>query len=411
MMGIENPTAKNGKYMCQTGAIVPYSGGKTKKGSTTPTGKQNSFQYEGGLEGYKKAWSPFLDLNQFGTVKEAQGAVYDYLLKNGPQVLQGMWQEFGNTAQGLNSGVLTDKYKTGDFSGAQLSQEELAKLKDAYADNLLGARTLTPNQLIDVPNSPVDLLPPTEQPPAQPRTETTTTYDSLTSQPRSRFNEPLHWFDVAGPIAGLLEGRIPAKYNPVEFNQVRLKQQNPLPALQQGERDYNSIIDILPQNSQGFANAANIYSKKYAASNQILGQYENINSQIKNQETLYNANVRDRQSLADQQAREVFERKYLMSKEALRQQRAQSFDELYTRMAQNRKLNREGILLMQLFPAFDQYAQFNGYQIPLRNPLSMPQPGVSVPVAPPTGKAPVQSREKSYVVLPSGKTIYFTPSK
>jgi hypothetical protein len=214
---------------------------------------------------------------------------------------------------------------------------------------------------------------------------------------------------VAGPIAGLLEGRIPAKYNPVEYNQVRLKQLNPLPSLQAGERNYNAALDFLPQNSQGFANTANVFTQKYNTDNQTLGQYENINADKKDKESLYNANVRDRQSQADQQAREVFERKYLMSKEALRDQRAQSMDELYTRLAQNRKLNREGNLLMQLFPAFDQYGEHNGYQIPIRNPLSMAQNPVSVPMAAPTSKAAVQTKGQSYVVLPSGKTIYFTP--
>lgn len=66
-----------------------------------------------------------------------------------------------------------------------------------------------------------------------------------------------------------------------------------------------------------------------------------------------------------------------MSKEAQRQQKLTSLDELYNRVAQNRKLNREGNLLMQLYPAFDQYGEYNGYQLPLRMPLSIPNTGLA----------------------------------
>jgi hypothetical protein len=190
----------------------------------------------------------------------------------------------------------------------------------------------------------------------------------------NRFNEPLQWFDVAGPISGLLEGRIPAKYNPAQLNQIRLKQQNPLPALQNAQSDFNAILSSVSQNNVGLSNMANIFSKKYGLDNQILGQYENINSGIKNQELQYNAGIADRQSQLDQASREVFERKYLGSKEAQRQQQKQSLDEIYQRLALNRKVNREGNLLMQLFPALDQYGQYNGYKYNFRAPLNTPKP-------------------------------------
>lgn len=190
----------------------------------------------------------------------------------------------------------------------------------------------------------------------------------MTPQPRSRFNEPLRWFDVAGPISGLTEGRIPVRYNPVELNQVRLRKMNPMPALQAGQADYNALLNSVDQ-----PNLANVFAKKYSIDNQILGQYENMNTGIKNQEILYNASVRDRQSALDQRARELFETKYLGSKEAQRQQVRTSMDELYQRLAMNRKLNREGNLLMQLFPAFDQYGEYSGYRYQFRPPLQTPQ--------------------------------------
>jgi hypothetical protein len=53
------------------------------------------------------------------------------------------------------------------------------------------------------------------------------------------------------------------------------------------------------------ANVTNAFSSKYSLDNQILGQYENQNNQIKNQEIMYNANVNDRQEGADHK-REVY---------------------------------------------------------------------------------------------------------
>jgi hypothetical protein len=194
----------------------------------------------------------------------------------------------------------------------------------------------------------------------------------IANNPKSRFNEPLHWYDVAGPIGGLTEGRIPVRYNGADLNQIRLKLQNPLPSLQQGQRDFNDVLSQLPQNSQGYTNASDLFSKKYGIDNQVLGQYENINTGIKNQETQYNAGVKDRQSLINQQARGVFEDQRLGSLEAQRLQRRTDWDSLTNTVAQNHALNRNGNLVMQLFPAFDQNAQYNGYRVPFQRPMNFP---------------------------------------
>jgi hypothetical protein len=78
-------------------------------------------------------------------------------------------------------------------------------------------------------------------------------------QPKSTFNEPLNWFDMAGPIQTLMEGRTPVKFNDVDLGDTRMKRFNPLPSLQAGQRDYNAALDMLPENSQGYANPANLF--------------------------------------------------------------------------------------------------------------------------------------------------------
>lgn len=177
-------------------------------------------------------------------------------------------------------------------------------------------------------------------------------------QPKSQFNEPLRWFDVAGPIQSLLERRIPVQYDGIDLGgSINLQHQNALPTLQAGERDFRAALEALPENSQGYANAANLFARKYGMDAQVLGQYSNINANIDNQEVMQNTGLRQAQAQADLQSREAFERKVLGSKEAARQQQLQAWDDLYTRLAMNRKLNREGNLLMKLYPAFDQYGE------------------------------------------------------
>jgi hypothetical protein len=65
----------------------------------------------------------------------------------------------------------------------------------------------------------------------QPKTEVEHRKETINNN--ARFYEPLRWYDVASPLMGLMDsGRIPANYNPVEFDKVKLKQQNPQPALE-----------------------------------------------------------------------------------------------------------------------------------------------------------------------------------
>lgn len=198
-------------------------------------------------------------------------------------------------------------------------------------------------------------------------------------QPISDFNEKLNWYDVAGPLGEYMSAsdRIPTQFNPVQLNQIRLQLQNPEPALQAGQEDYNAALRTLPNTGQGVSNLSRLFTSKYNIDNQITGQYENINKGIKNQETEYNANVRDRQSVADQQARDSFEQKFLGSLEAQRQQKLDALNELYSRFAQNKALNRNANLIMKLAPAFDENGNFNGYKRYMFNPgqntLGLPQ--------------------------------------
>lgn len=187
-------------------------------------------------------------------------------------------------------------------------------------------------------------------------------YDLNSSVKPSTFYEPLRWYDIASPVLSLISSldREPVALEQLTRNPLQARLLNPQPALQQNQSDYNAAITQLPSSGVGYANLANLQAQRYAAANQVIGQYANQNAQIQNQTDQYN----DQQQFALQQQnlalRDQFTNRVLQSKEAQRQSKLRALDTLFTRVAQNRRFNRDANLLMQMYPYFDQYGQFNG---------------------------------------------------
>jgi hypothetical protein len=272
---------------------------------------------------------------------------------------------------------------------------------------------------------------PTTTPPAQNLDTSIKPNFKFLNEPKSTFNEPLRWYDVASPINAYMSSleRIPEKYNPASVAQVRYKLQDPTAALQQNQADFNAATQAIGSsapNNAGvqMANISNLAAQKYAANNQILGSYENQNAQIKNTETTYNAQAQDRQEGVNQQAREAFEEKILTSKAKQQEQKLTALDSLYKTMAENRALNRNGNLIMKFSNAFDQYGNYNGYQHQFSiNPmLGMQQNNATSPIYSigDTGKSRTNGYAggvqpltpgKNYYNRRTGKTLYFDGNK
>lgn len=371
-----------GKVKAQAGAnndpIGTYSGGRTKQGRITPTGNVNAFNFPGGLEAFKKAWSPFVDLSKFKTVQEAQAATYDYLVKNQPEVAASIWQSQGLTAKGKKLIASDPKFaaianqvfdKTGKLKeGVNLTPEQLSALTPAYADNMLGIRAITPSV---ASKTTTEETPVEEQPPVKkqvtPLNPNVTLNPNFVKQPNNEFYEPTYWSDIAAPFAGLVDSfrRWPELYNPMEFNQLRYKMLDPTAALTANQADFNAAVATTNEfGNSGAANAnkATLLGQKYRANNQVMSQYDNQNAQIKNNEITYNTQVRDKQSVADAQSREKFYTNVLLGREAQRQQFLTSLGQLARVDQLKRRQNTSGNLLLKLSPAFDQFGEYNGYQ-------------------------------------------------
>lgn len=140
-----------GGYMpeAQEGIIInPYEGGRTKAGTTTPTGKSNKYSTrDQDIKDYLKQWEGVIPGISRMSEGKAQAAIYDWNLANNPEAIQAMWKEFGLTKKGKDNPKLL-KYSK-DASGVLDEEtlknpETLKALKDAYVDNYFGARQIAP---------------------------------------------------------------------------------------------------------------------------------------------------------------------------------------------------------------------------------------------------------------------------
>jgi hypothetical protein len=413
------------KYKAQTG-VVAYPGNTS--GQTTPAG--NSDAFAGNLDSYLGQLKRVgVDLSNVKSNKQLQSLVYNYALQSNPQAIRNMWQEgiqnFGYD-KAAKEGLVYDKddaskgIKRGQFKPGVLDDpKNLQKLADLYPDNLLGVRLI---KLAKGPNSPTwtdDDLPPAPAAPQQPGVRADTRIRNTFRNPGasgSEFKQPLQWYDLASPIGAYVAGseRLAEKYNPTTVHQLQLRQLNPQAALNANQSDFNAAVQAVQNTSPNdvglqLANISNLTSRKYALNNQVIGNYENQNAQIKNNEIQYNTQARDRQSLADQQARETFEEKVLTGKAKQQEQKLTALDSLYKTVAENAALNRNGNLILKLSRAFDQYGNYNGYQptftmngAPPSNPYASPS-GKPQPAGGIQGLTP----GKNYYNRRTGKTMRF----
>lgn len=352
-----------GKKM-QTGgySFQPYAGDKNWKGNASKHTKEewDAMATDLGFEGGNtKEFQQFL-INQQGDVND-NGTTQP----NFQPLIGGLHSQFGNP-KAPPSGKYVDNWLDGRLGHRWDATFDAWKLSKSNPSPNIQLPALTLNTPTEQ-NAPVESLQPNTAPQAP-------TPLLQTGRVDNRFKSPLKWYDVAGELSGIAsDTEAPVNYNPAELHKLQLKLQNPLPTLQQGQADYNAGIKAIQGTgaSSGvqLGNMADLFAKKYAFNNQVLGQYENANVGVKNQETQYNTQVADRQSGLDQQARDAFEQKVLGGKEAVRQQKREDWGSLFSKIAQNAKFNKEGNLLMKLFPAFTQTGDYDGYQHKFHSPV------------------------------------------
>jgi hypothetical protein len=305
----EDIKEKSAQYMAYGGPMIPqidpedaYPGGKTKKGRKTPKGVANTFNYPGGVDKLVSDWQGVgVDLSDLNT-KQSQGAMYDWALKNNPQLLRDLWSNYGNTARGIKKGL--------NFNYDNLSDDQLTKAKDSFTDNMLGVRVFSPIKRNLNPSRPtastipfnpnINVQPPTSGPsigePQAPPVPTLP-YDIQ----GKLNNSQLANLGYLGLNAMNIKTYYP-KREQVDLPEVRLDKVSAQPYLNNINNQAYAANQLAATNSRSAAiNAGNIYGKSVDQTSQTLGNVNNQNIQIGNQENMTNLQQRTNQIMANTQ--------------------------------------------------------------------------------------------------------------
>lgn len=283
--------------------VDPYKGGRTKAGTTTPTGKQNPYNRK---DDHLTAWEEIIPGIRGMKNSDAQAAMYDYNLKNNPESIRSMWNTFGLTAKGLKDKNLSKLADRGVFGADALTPENLQKLKSAYADNFFGVRQMDPvkpnvPQLPDIPTRTINPTPPELNPvippqdmglepnefiPSASRPQAPTdffTQDKLNTiyglQNKANINKYLPW---AAPVTGSTVD--PTFYDPnreLAANAEMMNTEMMFNAQFSGPQALGARNSAVSGNAA--TNAANILGKYNNMNVGVANEFEGINTNIMNQ--------------------------------------------------------------------------------------------------------------------------------
>lgn len=279
-----------------------YPGGKTTLGRMTPTGLANNFNYSGGVPKLIQDWKAAgVDLTNMNS-GQAQGAMYDWALKNNPGLIRGMWNQYGDTSQGK-------KLQGNMYDFQDLPENALDTLKSHYTDGMLGARTFAPTQGrqpqpftpgLARPDAPNVQAPPPGQP-ASP-VQNTPANPTLPYQIKGKLTDSqMANLGYLGLQAFNINRYMPTRQQ-VSLPQVRLDQINAQPYVNQVNNQAHEAYELAALNPRtSNLMASNIRGTAVDQSNQAIGNVANQNVQIGNQQNLTNLQQMTQQVMANSQ--------------------------------------------------------------------------------------------------------------
>lgn len=267
----EEPMMMHGGYhlpKAQNGKLTYWS-----KDMKTPTGISD--KYERSPEFWQK-WEKFVPGITGMKNVDAQGAIYDWYLKNNPDALDDMWYKYGLTTKGMNDKALsalsdkdpkTGKY-TGTFKTKSLDKATLAKLKSAFTDSMIGARLLDPMEteapISKTPTTTVELEQKPEQKPGTP--------------PATQVvNKPIEMpnMNIGLALPNVYE-RLPLNYYKIEPEYIDPRYLDIQPQLNRIGRGQRAIESTLgSRGSSDMANLLQAQANRAAAEQEAYGQKYN----------------------------------------------------------------------------------------------------------------------------------------
>lgn len=319
--GFENPYTPKMMTYADGGPVDPitglpigptdaYPGGRTRNGRTTPMQLSNSFNYPGGVSSLVNDWKKVgVDLTNT-TSQDAQGAMYDWALKNNPGLIKNMWGQYGDTARGRNlPGRLYD------FE--DLPDDRLSTLRNHYTDGLLGARTFSPQILPRTVNAPAPGAPPTLQtnypsPETPPNPSLSPNpYNGGTTLPYNP-QVPLSPLQKANLLYSGYQAATVPRYNPyrsqINSPLVELNKYNATPALNAAQTAASQAYAANRVGNPYLSGANNqgIYGRSLEAQQQIIGQYANENVGVANQQAMQNNQIQRQDQMFNTEANQRY---------------------------------------------------------------------------------------------------------
>jgi len=292
--------------------VDPYEQAKTKQGNVTPTGKSNKWSARSeNLDQFLTKWEKYIPGIKNMEEAQAQAAIYDWTLKNDPDQVKSMWKNYGLTAKGMKSSNLKklSKNSSGQFDDSQLSNDALAKLKEAYVDGMFGIRQLDPKVKAEEPKK--------EEPKKKEVTKEEDEYIETTERPDLETLPMTPPPTVTTPewtTPDLVNfyGAMGDKYKlrtdypwaaPVDLVTPEVDYLDPTRDLAAQSEQANIAMQNLAQFTgpqQASARAAMIQGQGARQASDILSRYNNANVGIANQFYAQKANVENQERLQNQ---------------------------------------------------------------------------------------------------------------
>jgi hypothetical protein len=296
----------------------------------------------GKLPPYPKTWNDYYD-----TTKKQQYRAPNWITPEQFYSTPGL-VEYMNTLDKVN-GIDNDLGKSDDGDFGWRHQAALEK----YYPNGQPVANMQPSTLIDYSG---DRVVNTNKQLNLPKPATPSTV-----------NEGLGWSAGYGNLMGLIDsyGRYSVPLEQLDAQPIRAHEEDVRPVINANLSDYNAAIQMLPKNTVGYANQANLLSQKYKADNQAVAAVETRNKQKADQVDTINAQAEFQVDQANLQLRDQFQNRVLLGKEKQRQQKFEYLNGIFKAIDERNAFNRNANLALQTTPYFDQYGNFNGqkYQI------------------------------------------------
>jgi hypothetical protein len=156
--------------------------------------------------------------------------------------------------------------------------------------------------------------------------------------------EKMDALDYKPLVDALTLRKAPVRFTPIDLEKMKLQRISARPMVDQINSDYRSALAM----TNGDAGAvSSLLARKYDATNQALGNVQNANSQISNQETMGNTDISNREAMLKNQNLDQFDAKVAARNANYDSVRNEMMNSFYANVRNNRQFNRNAKLMLE----------------------------------------------------------------